>query len=77
MLTKIIINGNSQTIQIPKELQFQRLDIDYEMIREKDALVIRPARRKLTDVLNRFAAFSPDFMTEGRPNQTEQKREAL
>lgn len=29
MLTKVLINGNFQIVQIPKELQFQRLDIDY------------------------------------------------
>ncbi len=77
MLTKVFIDGNFQTVQIPKELQFQRLDIDYEMIRDKDALIIRPARRQLTDILDRFAAFSSDFMADGRPSQNEQKRETL
>jgi antitoxin VapB len=65
MLTKVLINGNFQIVQIPKELQFQRLDIDYEMVRENDALIIRPTRRKLTDILDRFAAFSADFMFHG------------
>ena len=77
MLTKVLVNGNFQIAQIPKELQFQRLDIDYEIIRENDALIIRPTRRQLTNILERFAAFSADFMAEGRPSQNEQQREVL
>jgi len=77
MLTKVLINGNFQIVQIPKELQFQRLDIDYEIVRENEALIIRPIRRQLTDILDRFAAFSADFMAEGRPSQNEQTREIL
>lgn len=42
MLTKVLINGNFQIVQIPKELQFQCLDISYEMVRENEALIIRP-----------------------------------
>ena len=77
MLTKVLINGNFQIVQIPKELQFQRLDIDYEIVRENEALIIRPTQRKLTDILDHFAAFSADFMAEGRPSQNEQTREIL
>ena len=42
MLTKVLINGDFQIVQIPQELQFQRLDIDYEIVRENEALIIRP-----------------------------------
>jgi antitoxin VapB len=69
MLTKVLVKGNCQIVQIPQELQFQCLDIEYEITREKDALIIRPARRKLTDILDRFAAFSVDFLAEGWPSQ--------
>jgi len=45
--------------------------------REGDELHIRPARRRMSDVLAKFAQFSPDFMSEGRGVNIEGEREAL
>ncbi|MGC1306872.1 MAG: type II toxin-antitoxin system VapB family antitoxin [Phormidesmis sp.] len=77
MRTRVFQSGNSQAVRIPKELQFEQLDIEYEIEREGDRLIIRPVGPYLTDALEIFAAFSDDFMTEGRPEQGSQGREVL
>jgi antitoxin VapB len=75
--TKLFKNGNSQAVRIPAELAYNSLDIDLVIEREGDELHIRPARRRLGDVLAKFAQFSPDFMSEGRGSNIESEREAL
>ncbi|MBE9078201.1 AbrB/MazE/SpoVT family DNA-binding domain-containing protein [Romeria aff. gracilis LEGE 07310] len=77
MRPHVFPSGNSQAVRIPKELQFERSDIDYEIERRGDSLIIRPVGEPLTHALNKFAAFSDDFMTEGRPDQGTQERETL
>jgi antitoxin VapB len=77
MKTRVFQSGNSQAVRIPKELQFDRLDIEYEIERQGESLIVRPLGNPLSDVLERFAAFSEDFMTEGRPDQGTQDRECL
>jgi antitoxin VapB len=75
--TKLFKNGNSQAVRIPAELAFNSLDIELVIEREGDELHIRPARRRRSDVLAKFAQFSPDFMSEGRGVNIEGEREAL
>lgn len=77
MRTRVFQSGNSQAVRIPKELQFEQLDAEYEIERQGDRLVISPVGAPLTDVLDLFAAFSDDFMAEGRPDQGIQEREAF
>ncbi|MEO1352007.1 MAG: type II toxin-antitoxin system VapB family antitoxin [Cyanobacteria bacterium J06635_15] len=77
MRTRVFQSGNSQAVRIPKELQFEQLDIEYEIERQGDRLIITPIGTPLTNVLELFAAFSDDFMAEGRPEQMTQEREAL
>jgi antitoxin VapB len=77
MRTRVFQSGNSQAVRIPKELQFEQLDIEYEIERQGDRLIITPVGKPLTDVLALFAAFSDDFMAEGRPEQGTQDRELL
>ena len=77
MRTRVFQSGNSQAVRIPKELQFEQLDVEYEIERQGDRLIISPVGAPLTDVLDLFAAFSDDFMTKGRPNQGTQEREAF
>ncbi|MEN8447701.1 MAG: type II toxin-antitoxin system VapB family antitoxin [Cyanobacteria bacterium J06555_13] len=69
MRTRVFQSGNSQAVRIPKELQFEQLDIEYEIEREGDRLVISPVGKPLTNLMDVFAAFSDDFMAEGRPEQ--------
>lgn len=77
MRTRVFQSGNSQAVRIPKELQFEELDIEYEIERQGDRLIITPIGESLENVLQLFAAFSDDFMSEGRPLQGTQERETL
>ncbi|MEM6446134.1 MAG: type II toxin-antitoxin system VapB family antitoxin [Cyanobacteria bacterium P01_D01_bin.123] len=77
MRTRVFQSGNSQAVRIPKELQFENLDIDYEIERQGSRLIVTPVGAPLTNVLELFAAFSDDFMTEGRLEQGTQERDLL
>ncbi len=76
-LTKIFKNGNSQAVRIPTEMAYERTDMELEIERVGDEIRIRPRRRRLTNLLPKFAEFSADFMAEGRPAEEENEREAL
>ena len=73
--TRVFQSGNSQAVRIPKELQFDQLDIEYEIERQGDRLIVTPVGAPLTNALELFAAFPDDFMAEGRPEQGDQERE--
>ncbi|MHB1513074.1 MAG: type II toxin-antitoxin system VapB family antitoxin [Acidiferrobacter sp.] len=75
--TKIFKNGNSQAVRIPAELAYDRVDLDLEIERIGDEIRIRPARRRLNDLLDKFSRFSADFMAEGRGDSQEADRDAL
>ena len=75
--TKLFKNGNSQAVRIPSELAYSSWDIELVIERQGDELRIRPARRRMGDVLSTFAQFSPDFMSEGRGPNFESDREPL
>lgn len=75
--TKLFKNGNSQAVRIPAELAYSRSDMDLVIERDGDELRIRPAPRRMGDVLGTLAQFSPDFMSEGRAQNIEGEREAL
>jgi antitoxin VapB len=77
MLSRIFKSGNSQAVRIPKELQFPRSDIEVEIERVGDALVIRQVGGSLEGVLEKFSAFAPDFMSGGRGENEEAERPAL
>ena len=44
--TKLYRNGASQAVRIPKDLAWPE-DIEVELVREGDAVVVRPVRRSL------------------------------
>jgi antitoxin VapB len=75
--TRAFKNGNSQAIRIPADLAYERTDMDLEIERHGEELRIRPARRSLADVLTKFAAFSPDFMKDGREDHTQADRDTI
>jgi antitoxin VapB len=75
--TKLFKNGNSQAVRIPAELAYSSWDIELVIERQGDELRIRPARRRMGDVLGKLAQFPPDFMREGRGFTTEGEREDL
>ncbi|MEY4978605.1 MAG: hypothetical protein RLZZ352_875 [Pseudomonadota bacterium] len=75
--TKLFKNGNSQAVRIPAELAYGSWDMELLIERRGDELRIRPAHKRMGDVLGKLAQFSPDFMSEGRGLNTEGEREAL
>jgi antitoxin VapB len=75
--TKLFKNGNSQAVRIPAELAFGNWDIELEIERHGDELRIRPAARRIGDVLAALGRFSPDFMAQGRGDQEQAEREQL
>lgn len=75
--TKLFKNGNSQAVRIPAELAYNTWDIDLVIERQGDELRIRPAQRRMGDVLGKLAKFSPDFMAQGRGENMEGERETL
>lgn len=75
--TKLFKNGNSQAVRIPSELAYPSWDIDLVIEREGDELRIRPAQRRMGDVLAKLAQFSADFKVGGRGQNVEGEREAL
>ncbi|MBP7203800.1 MAG: AbrB/MazE/SpoVT family DNA-binding domain-containing protein [Propionivibrio sp.] len=77
LTTRVFKNGNSQAVRIPADLAYERTDIELEIERMGDEIRIRPARRSLSGVLGKFAAFSADFMAEGRSDQEQDERDSL
>ncbi len=76
MLTRIFKSGNSMAVRIPRDLGFEPAVQEVEIERSGDTLVIRPVRRRsLAGLMDRFAAFPPDFMAEGREFNEERERE--
>lgn len=77
LTTRIFRNGNSQALRIPAELAYNAWDMEFIIEREGDELRIRPAPRRMGDVLAKLARFSPDFMAEGRGQNEQAERDAL
>ena len=75
--TRLFKNGNSQAVRIPSELAYASWDIELVIERQGDELRIRPAQRRMGDVLGKLAKFSPGFTVEGRGTQAESEREKL
>ena len=45
---------------------FEDWQVELEIERYGDELRIRPAQRRMGDVMGKLTKFSPDFMAEGR-----------
>jgi antitoxin VapB len=63
--------------KIPAELAYSTWDLDLVIERQGDELRIRPAQRRMGDVLGKLAKFSPDVMAQGRGENMERDRETL
>lgn len=67
MLTRVFKSGNSLAVHIPPGLAVVEAGQEIEIEQVGSTLVPRPlAKRKLTGLAEAFAAFSPDFIAEGR-----------
>lgn len=75
--TRLFRNGNSQAVRIPADLAYAAPDLELEIERHGDELRIRPARRRIGDVLGVLKSFSPDFMADGRGDLTQRERTPL
>ena len=75
--TKLFKNGNSQAVRIPAEMAYSTWDVELVIERHGDELRIRPAARRMGNVLGKFARFSADFMVDGRGRTSEGRREKL
>lgn len=75
-ITSLFKNGNSQAVRIPAELAFGDWNMERVIEREAEELRIRPAQRRMGDVMAMLARFSPDFMAEGRASLEEAERGA-
>ncbi|HYN38109.1 MAG TPA: hypothetical protein VES39_02540, partial [Rhodospirillales bacterium] len=62
--TRLFQNGNSQAVRIPKDLAYARSDIDMEIERQGERLVVSPARQRLTGVAAAFRELGADFMAD-------------
>ena len=75
--TRLFKNGNSQAVRIPAELAFPTSDMELEIERVGEELRIRPAQRRMGNVMKVLSSFAPNFMSEDRGNQEQTEREAL
>ena len=75
--TKLFKNGNSQAVRIPADLAYSPNDMDLVIERVGEELRIRPAQKRIGDVMGALKRFSSDFMAHGREEQVQSEREAL
>lgn len=68
--TRIFKSGNSLAVRIPKDMMPADVPEDAEIKYSGGVWTIRPIyKRKLTGLAEKFAAFSPGFMSQGREPQ--------
>ena len=68
--TRIFKSGNSLAVRIPKDMMPADVPEDAEIRYSGGVWTIRPIyKRKLTGLAEKFAAFSPGFMSQGREPQ--------
>jgi antitoxin VapB len=76
MLTRVFKSGNSLAVRIPKELAFLEPAQNVQIERVGNTLVLRPAEPEtLADLADIFAAFSADFMSQGREPHEQKERD--
>lgn len=76
MLTHVFKIGNSLAVHIPEDIAIVEACQEIEIEKVGSTLVLRPLiKRKLTGLAEAFAAFSPDFMAEGREFHEQKTRD--
>ena len=74
--TRIFKSGNSLAVRIPKDMMPTEVPEDAEITYSGGVWTIRPIyKRKLTGLAEKFGAFSPGFMSEGRFAEEEADRD--
>jgi len=70
---KLFINGRSQAVRLPKEFQFSGNDVLIQKV--GDAVILLPHDKSWEVFLHDLNNFTDDFMSEGRDQGKNQKRE--
>ena len=74
--TRIFKSGNSLAVRIPKDMVPPNVAEEAQIEWSGGVWTIRPLhRRSLSGLMDRFKAFSPDFMREGREPHEQQERD--
>ncbi len=73
--TRLFQNGNSQAVRIPKALAFGSVDVEVEIERRGEELIVRPARRKLTGLGAAFRKLRPRFRDFRRDQPVQDERD--
>ena len=72
---KLFLNGRSQAVRLPKDYQFTGENVYIKRIGE--AVMLFPVEKEWEIFLHGLDSFSEDFMSEGRTQGVDQKREIL
>ena len=75
MTAKVLKNGRSQAIRLPKECQFSSDEVVVNKI--GDIVILLPKQNKWDSFMRAVDMFSDDFMVDGRTRDTAQELEAL
>lgn len=67
--TKPFMSGRSQAIRIPKEYRLE--DTEVVINRIGDSLIITPRKCLEQSFFSGISMFTEDFLSEGRPEETE------
>ena len=59
--TRLFQDRDGQALRIPRALAFDSIDIEVEIERRGDALIVRPVKQKLTGLGAAFRSLSPYF----------------
>lgn len=74
--TRIFKSGNSLAVRIPKDMTPENVPQEAQIEWSGGVWTIRPLhRRSLAGLADRFKAFSPDFMAEGREFHEQAERD--
>ena len=75
MTAKVLKNGRSQAIRLPKECQFSSDEVVVNKIGH--IVILLPKENKWDSFMRAVDMFSDDFMVDGRTRDTAQELEAL
>ena len=73
--TRLFQNGNSQAVRIPKALAFASVDLEVEIERRGEELIVRPITRRLSGLGAAFRALRPRFQDFRRDQPVQDERD--
>ena len=72
---KVFENGRSQAIRLPREYRFSSDEVLVNKI--GDIVILLPKQNKWDSFMRAIDMFSDDFMEDGRPEETSNRRAEL